>query len=338
MLSVYLGKMEEAVYYPPVYFDNRYEDEWITDKRSIEIIRDVDKSDVVSSHLIEIPVLGPISPKELSGSVKTIMLMLFDETGRIFNASVCGDNCAKWILKIAESKDLTINLRHIMEFGDDEFEMKILNTGEIVHNMLEFVNVVGFGGKAYSVYIPRHKKVTFTGCEHVKIAVCDTPSEEDSEPQMLPPEHVTSSVLGVKPWERDTHFIIDGRSNAKNLCIGEAFITPGNWAGFPPHKHDEDRMPDEGILEEIYYFLFQPEQGFAVQCMYTKDREFDEAYRVKQDELVGFPKGYHTTVGAPGYNTYFLWLMAGEHQGFFRSNDPDHDWVSAVENMVKKNK
>ena len=143
MLNVYLGKMDEAVYYPPVYFDNRYEDEWIIDKRSIEIIRDVDKSDVVSAHLIESPVLGPISPKELSGGVKTILLMLFDETGRIFNASACGDNCAKWILKIAESRDLIINLRHIMEFGDDEFEMKILNTGEVVHNMLEFVNVAG---------------------------------------------------------------------------------------------------------------------------------------------------------------------------------------------------
>ena len=143
MLNVYLGKMDEAVYYPPVYFDNRYEAEWIIDKRSIEIIRDVDKSDVVSAHLIESPVLGPISPKELSGGVKTILLMLFDETGRIFNASACGDNCAKWILKIAESKNLTINLRHIMEFGDEEFEMKILNTGEVVHNMLEFVNVAG---------------------------------------------------------------------------------------------------------------------------------------------------------------------------------------------------
>ena len=143
MLNVYLGKMDEAVYYPPVYFDNRYEDEWIIDKRSIEIIRDVDKSDVVSAHLIESPVLGPISPKELSGGVKTILLMLCDETGRIFNASACGDNCAKWILKIAESKNLTINLRHIMEFGDEEFEMKILNTGEVVHNMLEFVNVAG---------------------------------------------------------------------------------------------------------------------------------------------------------------------------------------------------
>ena len=86
MLSVYLGKMEEAVYYPPVYFDNRYENEWITDKRSVEFIKDVDKSEVISTHLIESPILVPISPEELSGSVKTIMLMLFDETGRIFNA------------------------------------------------------------------------------------------------------------------------------------------------------------------------------------------------------------------------------------------------------------
>ena len=68
------------------------------------------------------------------------------------------------------------------------------------------------------------------------------------------------------------------------------------------------------------------------------DGSIDETYTVKQDDLVEFPVGYHTTVGAPGYNTYFLWLMAGEHQGFFRSNDPDHDWVTAVENMVKKSK
>lgn len=194
-----------------------------------------------------------------------------------------------------------------------------------------------FGGKAYSVYMPRQTSVTFTGCEHVKIAVCDTWVDIDTEPQLLPPEHVNTSVLGVKPWERDTHFIIDGRSNAKRLCIGEAFVTPGNWAGFPPHKHDVDNMPDEAVLEEIYYFQFQPAEGFAIQCMYTKDGEFDETYRVKHDDLVEFPKGYHTTVGAPGYNTYFLWLMAGEYQGFFRSNDPDHEWVSAVENMIKKN-
>ena len=67
MLNVYLGEMEQAIYYPPAYFDNQYEDEWITDKLSIEMIRDVDKSEVIGPHLIESPVLGPISVKEISG-------------------------------------------------------------------------------------------------------------------------------------------------------------------------------------------------------------------------------------------------------------------------------
>lgn len=69
--------------------------------------------------------------------------MAFDQSGNIFNASACGDNCAKWILKISETKELTINLRHIIEFGEREFEAKILNTGDIVHNMAEFVNIAG---------------------------------------------------------------------------------------------------------------------------------------------------------------------------------------------------
>lgn len=190
--------------------------------------------------------------------------------------------------------------------------------------------------QAVSVYAGRNTTLRFTGCEHVKIAVCSTPIDQDTEPQVLPAERVPVKLLGVKPWERETSFIIDGSTNAKRLTVGEAYITPGNWAGFPPHKHDVDNMPHEGVLEEVYYFLFQPGQGFGVQCTYAADGEFDEAYRVKSDDLVEFPRGYHTTVGAPGYNSYFLWLMAGQEQGFFRSNDPEHEWISAVENMVKK--
>ena len=43
MLSIYLGDMEEAIYHPPTYFDNTYEDEWITEPLSVEMIQDVDK-------------------------------------------------------------------------------------------------------------------------------------------------------------------------------------------------------------------------------------------------------------------------------------------------------
>src|SRR5699024_11961334 len=143
MLSVYLGKMDQAIYYPPAYFDNQYEDEWIIDKLSVEMIKDVDHSDVVGPHLIESPVLGPISVKEISGGVKTLILLAFDRSGKIFNASACGDNCAKWILKIGKEKDLTINLRHLMDFGNNDFEIKILNTGDTVHNMEEFVRIAG---------------------------------------------------------------------------------------------------------------------------------------------------------------------------------------------------
>ena len=143
MLSIYLGQMEEAIYYPPAYFNNTYDDEWITDPLTVEMIKDVDKSEVIGPHLIESPVLGPISVKEISGGVKTLMLLAFDQSGRVFNASACGDNCAKWILKIGREKDLTINLRHLMDFGNNEFELKILNTGDMVYNMEQFVRIAG---------------------------------------------------------------------------------------------------------------------------------------------------------------------------------------------------
>ena len=79
------------------------------------MILDVDSSTVISSHIIDSPILGAITPKELSGGVKVLILMLKDDSF-VYNASNCGDNCAKWILKIAEQKDLVIYLRHIMHF------------------------------------------------------------------------------------------------------------------------------------------------------------------------------------------------------------------------------
>ena len=135
--------MEKAIYHPPVYFDNSYEDSWLVNPLGREMIEDVDRSHVISAHLIESSVLGPISPKALSGGVKTLLLLAFDESGAVFNASACGDNCALWILKIAEEKELTINLRHIMNFGEKPFSLEILNTHTVIHTMNEFVEIAG---------------------------------------------------------------------------------------------------------------------------------------------------------------------------------------------------
>ena len=141
MLNIIFGDVENTVYHPPTYFDNQYEDEWITDPLSVKMIKDIDKSDVIGTYLIESPVLGPISIKEISGGVKTLILMAFDESGRIFNASACGDNCAKWIIEISKRKDLTINLHHVMDFSAaPDFNARLLNTGTVVHSYEEYLN------------------------------------------------------------------------------------------------------------------------------------------------------------------------------------------------------
>ena len=138
MLNVYFGDMPDAIYNTALYFRNVYQDAWITDSMSREIILDVDKSTVVSANLIESPVLGPISPVMLSGGVKTLLLIKHDKK-QVFNASTCGDNCAKWILQLAEKRKLVINLHHVMDFGPGDFKIKVLNSGVIAHSMSELI-------------------------------------------------------------------------------------------------------------------------------------------------------------------------------------------------------
>ena len=142
MLNIYYGRMPGAIFNTAVYFKNVYEDSWITDFFAKEMILDVDKSVVLGEAVIDSPVLGKISPLGLSGGVKTLILIK-NEPQNIFNASTCGDNCAKWILKIAEKQDTTINLRHLMDFGDEKFDICILNTNQIVHSMKELVPIAG---------------------------------------------------------------------------------------------------------------------------------------------------------------------------------------------------
>ena len=184
-----------------------------------------------------------------------------------------------------------------------------------------------FGGPAHSVYAPRNTAVTFTGLDDVKIAVISTPTDKDSKPQWKKPEEVKVLTLGQEPYLRDFNGIIDGDHNADYLTVGESFVVPGNYAGFPGHKHDVDNMPAEAAAEEIYYFLFDKEQGFGFQSIYTADGEIDETYRVKNNDVTEFPKGYHLTQTAPGYKMYILWFMAGDIQGVHRTNDPEHAWV-----------
>ena len=144
MLNIYFGLMTEAIFDTASYFNNTYLDSWLTEELSIRMIKDIDRASVLSEKAVESKALGVIPVTGLSGGVKTLML-IDHEPGKIFNASACGDNCAKWILEIARrhKEDITINLHHIMDFDvgnrKKNFDIRIANTGEIVHTMGEMV-------------------------------------------------------------------------------------------------------------------------------------------------------------------------------------------------------
>ena len=138
MLCIIFGEIPEDmekkyVYNTSMYFDNTYLDNWLTDDLSVKMIKSVDKAVVLSPNAVDSKALGVIPVTKISGGLKTLLLLRHDDT-KIFNASTCGDNCAKWILRIAKEskKDIVINLRHVMDFGDKPFEIKILNNGKLI--------------------------------------------------------------------------------------------------------------------------------------------------------------------------------------------------------------
>ena len=137
MLNIFFGDMPEAIYNTEVYFKNTYQDQWFEDDFAKRVIKSVDKSEVLDTHLIKSPVLGLIPPVMLSGGTKTLLLIK-NNPELVFNASTCGDNCARFILELARQRDVTINLRRIMRFGK-RFKANVLNDGVVVDNMEQLI-------------------------------------------------------------------------------------------------------------------------------------------------------------------------------------------------------
>ena len=126
-----------------------------------------------------------------------------------------------------------------------------------------------------------------------------------------------------------------------NFCSPDAFeadrliavevLTPaGNWSSYPPHKHDEDIPGVETALEEIYYFEVARD-GFGYQRVYGSGpgREIDITAEVRTGDVIVMPHGYHgPSMAAPGYDLYYLNVMAGPGERAWRfTDDPEHAWI-----------
>lgn len=226
--------------------------------------------------------------------------------------------------------------------GDRELLAVILSgKGDFVVAGRTF-NAVGgrpnvFSGKPHSVYIPCGVEFTITARGPLTVALPNAPSDLMVDPYVIPPERVTTGAWGAANFSRNFHQILTlaGQPDlpARRLIVGETYTPSGNWSTYPPHKHEVDDLPREAYHEEMYFFKVSPSDGFGMVRYYNG--EIDTGYIVKDNTILMAPNGYHTTNSAPGYSSYFLWVLAGNQRVQATVDDPALSWVSRTVPMLK---
>jgi 5-deoxy-glucuronate isomerase len=181
----------------------------------------------------------------------------------------------------------------------------------------------------YSVYVPNADHFEVHALTKLELAICAAPGRGQHAARLIGPDQVGIEIRGYGNIERQIHNILPEQEPADSLLVVEVFTPNGHWSSYPPHKHDRDALPDESLLEETYYFRIQPEQGFAIQRVYTDDRSVDETLAVGNGQAVLVHKGYHPVSAPPGYDVYYLNVMAGPNRIWKFNNDTDHAWIMA---------
>lgn len=99
------------------------------------------------------------------------------------------------------------------------------------------------------------------------------------------------------------------------LLVSELYtVGTGGWSGFPSHKHDTDRLPDETRHDETYNFRFRPNHGSGLQMLQRVDNEPGEAFHVMDGSTILLDRGYHPCCVLPGYEMYYFTILGGLSQ------------------------
>ena len=185
-----------------------------------------------------------------------------------------------------------------------------------------------FEGMPWALYLPRD--TPYRAEVEGEVAICGARCERRREPVLVRPEDAEIEVRGAGNATRQINHIVKPEFPAERLLVVEVFTPSGNWSSYPPHKHDEDRPPDEVVLEETYYFRTAKPEAFAVQRLYSPRHGLDVTATVRDGDLMLVPYGYHTTAAAHGYDLYYLNALAGERRSMAAADDPDLAWIRAA--------
>jgi 5-deoxy-glucuronate isomerase len=224
---------------------------------------------------------------------------------------------------------------HAFETGEDELIVLPLAGACSVACDGERFDLVGredvFSHVTDFAYVPRDCHVEVASEAGGRFAVPSARAEWRLEPRRVAAEGVPVELRGAGQASRQVNNFCSPEAFATDRLIAVEVLTPaGNWSSYPPHKHDEEIDGVETALEEIYYFEVA-RQGIGYQRCYGSGpgREIDVLAEVRSGDAVLLPHGYHgPSMAAPGYDLYYLNVMAGPGERAWRfRDDPAHAWI-----------
>jgi len=202
-------------------------------------------------------------------------------------------------------------------------------------------------GEPEGVYIPVGAKVVFS-CVSEATEVFIAGAKYD---KVLEPFDVRADGLDLVQYGSDdtkTHrkikHILGQKQHDKvgRLLVSELFtVGQGGWSGFPSHKHDTNRLPDETRHDETYNFRFRPNHGSGVQMLQRVDNEPGDAYHIMDGSTICLDKGYHPCAALPGYEMYYFTILGGLTQrSLVQYFQPTHAYqietIPGIKDMIAK--
>jgi hypothetical protein len=146
MLNVYIGQLEDKnfIWNTDAYFDVWFDRENLLTPFAKKLVKDIDKSEVLSKYNIVSPVLGSIPITMLSGGTKSLLLIKYNHA--IVNLWTLGENCYQYLVDIAEEQDVTVLIEGVngIFLNTNIKQCLILNSGRIVTNAYDYMSEILF--------------------------------------------------------------------------------------------------------------------------------------------------------------------------------------------------
>ena len=177
-----------------------------------------------------------------------------------------------------------------------------------------------WGGEPEGVYVPVGDKAKFTCLtENTEVFIAGAKYDKVLEPfdvRVAELDLVQYGSDDTKTHRKIKHILGQKQANqVGRLLVSELFtVGQGGWSGFPSHKHDTNRLPEETRHDETYNFRFKPNYGSGLQMLQREENKSGDAYHIVNGSTVCIDKGYHPCCVLPGYKMYYFTILGGLSQ------------------------